>query len=141
MKLSEIVNGYPKPVNYKNYFTDLESSIAYTLLIDYQSLIWDIENFNESSVDTKLLIPTQDYINDDFDEVDLDEPIAVFRKAGKLFVIDGHHRLAKLRKNNIAKAFVIIFDLPSKGVNDIKWFEKQFNIKLKIKPNGIIVPD
>jgi ParB-like chromosome segregation protein Spo0J len=64
--------------------------------------------------------------------------LIVVPRVGKYYVIDGHHRLGRARKNKNDSVECIVLSLPDKQVDDLEWFEKQLGKKLNHSSSEIV---
>lgn len=131
MKLLEIVT--IRFVNPDTVFSELEQEVFYTLLVDEPGT--DDYGFEDETHPLAKLIPTQKYV--DGYKSDNYNPIRVAERKGKLYIIDGHHRYTRDRKQKVEQVACAVIHLPDEHVEDLGWFERKLKIRLK-RGNGVV---
>lgn len=123
-------------INPDKVFSDLEQNVLFTLLVDFPHLVTELDGFKEKKIPTANLIPTQAKIEGY--KVDNDDPLLVVERDAKFYVIDGHHRLGRNRKEKVAMTKCFVLSLPSERINDLDWFIKKFGSHLTMTKDGIV---
>jgi hypothetical protein len=134
VKLSDLLEAKLKgAIDPFKFFSDLETDVFYTLFVDEPYSL--SHGFNPETLRVRDIIPTQADVDGKHDVSD--DPIIVVRRAGKNYVIDGHHRLYKALKNKAETIACEVLELPLEHVDDIRWFEQKLQLRLK-QDDGIV---